>query len=102
MGAPSSALVDRPGPRGHDPLPHEGRASIEADDERVMKGLAEAYAAYARRNVHKPKEPQGLRGRIVGYADPRRSAGPDNQALSEQRADGTGGTSCATSCARAA
>ena len=63
--------------------------TIDAKDEEVIKALAEAYAPYASRNRFKPKEPQGLRGRVVGYADPRRSAGPDNQTLSENRANFT-------------
>ena len=63
--------------------------TIDAKDEAVIEGLAKAYAAYASRNRFRPKEPQGLRGRVVGYADPRRSAGPDNQALSSNRANFT-------------
>src|SRR5690349_8575375 len=54
-------------------------SSLDAQDLEVVQGLSEAYAAHARRNVGKPDEPQGVAGRIVGYADPRRSAGPDNQ-----------------------
>jgi outer membrane protein OmpA-like peptidoglycan-associated protein len=65
-------------------------SALDAADREVLKALADAYAPHARRNVTKPKEPQGLRGRIVGFADPRVSAGPDNQALSEQRAEATG------------
>ena len=64
-------------------------SSLDAQDLEVVKGLSEAYTAHARRNVGKPDAPQGVEGRIVGYADPRRSAGPDNQALSQQRADHT-------------
>ncbi len=64
-------------------------SSLDAQDLEVVKGLAEAYSTYARRNVAKPDEPQGVAGKIIGYADPRRSAGPDNKTLSEQRADHT-------------
>ena len=64
-------------------------SSLDAQDVEIVKGLAEAYSTYARRNVAKPDEPQGVEGRIVGYADPRRSAGPDNKTLSQQRADHT-------------
>jgi outer membrane protein OmpA-like peptidoglycan-associated protein len=63
--------------------------TIDPRDDAILKALADAYAAYAGRNIHKPKEPQGLRGRIVGYADPRRSSGPDYQTLSENRASWT-------------
>jgi outer membrane protein OmpA-like peptidoglycan-associated protein len=63
--------------------------TLDAKDEAVIKALAEAYAPYAARNRFRPKEPQGLRGRIVGYADPRRSDGPDNQTLSANRAHTT-------------
>ena len=63
--------------------------TIDPADDAVLKALAEAYAPYASRNRFKPKEPQGLSGRIIGYADPRRSAGPDNQTLSANRANVT-------------
>jgi outer membrane protein OmpA-like peptidoglycan-associated protein len=63
--------------------------TIDATDDALLKALADAYGPYAGRNIHKPQEPQGLRGRIVGYADPRRSSGPDNQKLSENRATWT-------------
>lgn len=61
-------------------------STLDSSDDAILASLAAAYAPYASRNRFKPKEPQGLRGRVVGYADPRPSAAPDNQKLSEQRA----------------
>jgi hypothetical protein len=61
--------------------------AIDASDDAVLKALATAYAPYAGRNVHKPQEPQGLRGRIVGYVDPSE---PDKDKLSVRRAVWTG------------
>ena len=61
--------------------------STDAQDEAVLLQLAKAYAPWAERNRGKKGAEQGLRGRIVGYADPRRSVEPNNAELSAKRAD---------------
>jgi outer membrane protein OmpA-like peptidoglycan-associated protein len=60
--------------------------ATDAQDEAVLRQLAKAYAPWAERNRGKPGAEQGLRGRIVGYADPRRSWEPNNAELSAKRA----------------
>ncbi|HEX5618651.1 MAG TPA: hypothetical protein VFX51_09535 [Solirubrobacteraceae bacterium] len=59
----------------------------DAQDEAVLRQLAKAYGPWAARNAGKKGAERGLRGRIVGYADPRRSVEPDNDRLSAARAD---------------
>jgi Domain of unknown function (DUF4157) len=59
---------------------------LDKNDDELLRKLAIAYAPFARRNVGKPKGDLGLKGIILGYADPRRSVEPDNQKLSEERA----------------
>ena len=61
--------------------------STDAQDEAVLVQLAKAYAPWAERNVGKKGGERGLRGRIVGYADPRPSVEPNNTELSSRRAD---------------
>jgi hypothetical protein len=55
------------------------QAAIDDDDRQVLKTVARAYAPWARQH-------QGLTGKVIGYADPRRSIEPNNQELSERRA----------------
>lgn len=57
-------------------------AALDGRDEGLLRELAKAYAPYAKR----PGATQGLKGSVVGYADPRPSSGPDNPKLSAERA----------------
>ncbi len=57
-------------------------AALDGRDEALLAQLAKAYAPYAKR----PGATQGLKGEVVGYADPRPSSGPDNPKLSAERA----------------
>ena len=59
---------------------------LGGEEEALLKELAVAYAGYARRNLATPGGERGLKGRVVGYADPRRSVEPDNRKLSAARA----------------
>lgn len=52
----------------------------------LLAELARLYGPYARRGLTTPGETLGLAGRIIGYADPRPSSRPDNDALSQLRA----------------
>jgi outer membrane protein OmpA-like peptidoglycan-associated protein len=61
--------------------------STDAQDEAVLRQLAKAYARWAMRNRVNSGGERGLRGRVVGYADPRPSVEPDNTTLSAERAD---------------
>ncbi|MCC6995641.1 MAG: DUF4157 domain-containing protein [Deltaproteobacteria bacterium] len=61
-------------------------SNLDDQDLARIKELARAYAPYARRNLGKPNAELGLRGRVVGHADPRRSVEPNNTELSVQRA----------------
>jgi outer membrane protein OmpA-like peptidoglycan-associated protein len=61
--------------------------TTDAQDEAVLREVARAYAPWATRNAQTKGADKGLRGRIVGYADPRHSAHPDNLELSADRAD---------------
>jgi outer membrane protein OmpA-like peptidoglycan-associated protein len=61
--------------------------ATDSRDESVLLQLAKAYAPWAERNRGKKDGELGLRGRIVGYADPRSSVEPTNQQLSAKRAD---------------
>ena len=60
--------------------------ALDSQDEAVLAQLAAAYAPYAKRNLGVRGAPQGLSGRVVGHADPRRSVEPNNQELSVARA----------------
>jgi outer membrane protein OmpA-like peptidoglycan-associated protein len=62
-------------------------SSTDAQDEAVLRQLSKAYAPWAMRNAGQKGADKGLRGRIIGYADPRRSVEPDNDKLSSERAD---------------
>jgi outer membrane protein OmpA-like peptidoglycan-associated protein len=62
-------------------------STLDATDEALLASLAKAYAPYAKRNIGVPRGALGLAGRVVGYADPRRSVEPDNQKLSAARAE---------------
>jgi outer membrane protein OmpA-like peptidoglycan-associated protein len=59
----------------------------DAQDEAALRQLAKAYGPWAARNAGKKGAERGLRGTIVGYADPRPSVEPDNDRLSSARAD---------------
>jgi outer membrane protein OmpA-like peptidoglycan-associated protein len=59
----------------------------DAQDDAVLRQIAKAYAPWATRNARQKGGDKGLRGRIVGYADPRHSTHPDNLELSAARAD---------------
>ena len=61
-------------------------SSLGPEEEVLLKELAVAYAGYARRNIAQPGGERGLKGEVVGYADPRRSSEPDNRKLSTERA----------------
>ena len=62
-------------------------SNTDPQDEAVLLQLAKAYAPSAVRGEVKPGGERGLRGEIVGYADPRPSVAPDNARLSSERAD---------------
>ena len=59
---------------------------LDEQDEALLKQLAKAYAAYAKRNLGAGEGELGLTGNVVGFADPRRSVEPNNQALALGRA----------------
>ncbi len=61
--------------------------TTDGQDDVILDQLARAYAPWAMRNTVNSGGERGLRGRIVGYADPRPSVEPDNRSLSAQRAD---------------
>ncbi len=60
-------------------------ASVDGRDRELLGELATAYARYATRD-NGAHGGDGLRGRVVGFADPRPSRGPDNAQLSQARA----------------
>jgi outer membrane protein OmpA-like peptidoglycan-associated protein len=62
-------------------------SSLGSEEEGLLEQLAKAYSAYARRNIQNPRGQKGLKGSVVGYADPRPSAEPDNEKLSSRRAE---------------
>jgi outer membrane protein OmpA-like peptidoglycan-associated protein len=61
-------------------------STLGSREEGLLRDLAKAYSAYARRNINVAGGQRGLKGRVVGYADPRRSVEPDNKKLSAARA----------------
>jgi len=61
-------------------------SNLDDQDLARIQELARAYAPYARRNLGKPNAELGIKGRVVGHADPRRSVEPNNTELSVQRA----------------
>ena len=62
-------------------------SSLGTAEEGLLEQLAKAYSAYARRDIQNPRGLRGLTGSVVGYADPRPSAEPDNEKLSSRRAE---------------
>src|SRR5262245_12974001 len=54
-------------------------STLGSQEEAKLRELAKAYSVYASRQ-------RGLKGEVVGYADPRRSVEPDNKKLSAGRA----------------
>src|SRR2546430_5093808 len=52
--------------------------SADAEDEAVLGQLGRAYAPWAMRNAVNSGAERGLRGQVVGEADPRASVEPDN------------------------
>jgi outer membrane protein OmpA-like peptidoglycan-associated protein len=60
-------------------------SSVGSKEEALLRGLAKAYAPYARRGLFTRGE-VGVQGSVVGHADPRRSHEPDNVALAQSRA----------------
>ena len=60
--------------------------AIDEADRVHLDQLAKRYAAAAKHGGGRPAVP-ALTGRVVGYADPRRTSKPDNDELSRRRAD---------------
>ncbi len=60
-------------------------STLGGSEEGLLQQLAKSYSPYARRNLHIPGGQLGLKGKVIGYADPRPSVEPDNNKLSAAR-----------------
>jgi Domain of unknown function (DUF4157) len=83
--SPSTALATDPAHVGA-VFFHTKEHVLDDQDLAALTKLAKAYAPWAKRNIGKHGADLGLKGSVIGHADPRPSVEPDNQKLSEQRA----------------
>ncbi len=83
--SPSTTLATTPAHVGS-VFFHTKKHFVDDEDKAALTKLAKAYSPWAKRNLGKHGAELGLKGSVIGYADPRPSVEPDNQKLSEKRA----------------